>query len=587
MGKANTTEGITDPASDQASKLRVRWLTNDPGEDVWILAVDCPGYEQSSGTVNWLVGSDAKGGICNPLGRYWHDLGKRLAIAYEESPKTNCTKGSTFGVAVREIRSLCNWFGYEQRCLNVSAVSRSDIRSYEDYLAGKDLSEGTIVSKLIFVKLMWVLRREIGGGLTFNPYVASSSMQSLARKIGRPRGHTLTILPDQLFSVLDHALKTVDESGKWLDRLDYYLDYRERYSKTHAPRKYKAEFGHSSAELYQRLRLIYAAAIIIVLVLHGERKHELAATKFVDVLDAIEQKCDELIGRVHKTARSGAGRETRRPMVPELRRAFGVIVRITEESRKEYDGDKLLLRMPMSNSAPKNPQSELITSQLYRILNAFSVEVGIETALRPHMFRRSFSLIWAWRFEVGDLHMLSELLRHNSHTFTRAYTEDEDVWQFLPEAERALTFNILESLLLNEDRAFGAFGKVLERYRRRLLATVTVLSPEAIHDYVSALLDNDKLKIVAAEHGYCVMSAVRGRRSRCSTDGLNPDYVNRVHGDCVGCPNFLVTSLRTKYWEEQRDAHQKVLNSTNVEVLKMAADEGIRLSETVIGWMEQ
>ena len=191
------------------------------------------------------------------------------------------------------------------------------------------------------------------------------------------------------------------------------------------------------------------------------------------------------------------------------------------------------------------------------------------------MFRRSFSLLWAWRFEIGDLGWLSKLLYHNNEVFTRFYTEDEDVWEFLPEAESSLAFNIIRDALLGSRRMTGALGRTLERYRHQLTAKFGVLSLDQAERFASKLLSDGGYRIIANADGFCFINEARGHRAKCSTDGCNPNYANRSEKVCPDCPNFGVDESRAEYWQKRRRSHEEVLENTSVELLAAASREGV------------
>lgn len=250
---------------------------------------------------------------------------------------------------------------------------------------------------------------------------------------------------------------------------------------------------------------------------------------------------------------------------------MSVVLMLTQATREEYEGELLFIRLPVQQCANQNAQVELKTNRIYRILDFISVECGYRRKLRPHMFRRAFSMIWAWRFEVGDLQLFSKMLYHNSEVFTRFYTEDDDVWDFLPEAQQELAFDVMEKAKLGEKRLFGGFGKTLRRYSRVLLSSISLLSPDRVHHYLSNLFAKHEYKLVSHADGYCTISPARARYARCSTDGVNPNYANRDEEHCGCCTNFGVNESRQSYWQNRLKAHTMVFETTDISSLREAA----------------
>lgn len=564
--------------------LRPLWLNNDLDDDVWSLNIHLDGIDSSKGIVNWKYNPYESSEIKTGNVHYWIGLAKRLTYFYMESDKTKCGKASSLAVMAREIRSMCLWFCYERKCSSVSEIELHDIKGFENYVAKLGVKVNTVLIKLTVIKSLWVLREELNEGLVFNPYVKSNALKIKAKKLGECNQHTKTIKPLALFKVINFSLETISGADKWIELLDVYLELKTK--KKRVSREFKIKTGASSGDLIEQVRIIYGAAIVLIFSLLAERKHELSATKFRDVIDLLEQDENELDGVVHKTAKTIGGRRTKRPVIKEVKTALSLIVEITKETRKTYDGDLLLIRHPLSHSASKNPQTELCESTIYSLLNTFSNASGYEGELRPHMFRRAFSMIWAWRYEVGDIHLLSKILYHNNEEFTKFYTEDEDVWEYLPEAQQELAFEVMEGVLTGKNKLYGGFGKVLERYGRMIVSKVSLSTPERVGSLLSNLLSANDYKIIAHDDGYCFMSENRAKHAQCSTNGRTPDYSNRRDEYCLRCQNFGVDENRSPQWEKRLRQHTVVYKTTDIEILKKASKEGIKRAKKVLSWIK-
>jgi len=566
--------------------LQPVWLLNNLDDDMWYLASHLDGEYDSTRVINWKFNRVEYLGISTGRDIYWRNVGKCLTYYLMESGKTSCTKTSTLSVYAREVRAMCQWLCFERRCLNVNSIREHDIDAYEKYIGTLNVKVNTVILKLMMVKMLWKLRVELGEGLSFDPYISISALKKKARILGDRNGHTKTIKPNELFLMIDFALKNMSDAPLWINYMNTYLEDKKKYRKNVSVH-FKKKTGISSSRLFDKLRILYGSALVIMLSLLAERKHELSATKYNDVQKLLFTEEDELIGLLHKTAKTISGKNTERPVIHEVKFALKIIIDLTDSSRELYSGELLLLRLPIHHCASRNPQLELKTQTLYLILNKFSEASGYKKKLRPHMFRRAFSMIWAWRYEVGDLHLLSKMLYHNNEIFTKFYTEDEDVWEFLPEAQKELAYDVMEKSLLGKNKLQGGFGKTLERYGRWLMSSVTVLSADRIKHLVENMFSRQEYRIISHSDGYCVMTSSRAKRARCSTDGIKPNYSNRDESYCFSCPNFAVDKSREKVWASRLRAHKKVFESTDIPMLKLAAQKGIERSEVVLKWINE
>lgn len=570
--------------------LRPSWMGQTPEgldslleDDKWYLGFGVSANEFSSLTINWnhgwsssLLNRDAD----------WREYAKKVTFYCMESDLTECQSTGTLAAYGRELRSICAWFQGERRCQDIASITPDDVVAYEEYVGRLGLTVNSVTSKLLCLRIMWVLRKEVGEGLSFDPYIKSGGLAKKAKVLGRENGHTKTIVPKHLFRVIDQALRVMnDEPEKWLELDKLYRQLQASHKGTAAA--FKRRTGLSSQDLIDHLDMLYGAAIVVVLALLGERKHELGATTVSDIESLLGGQIDELKGVERKTSGTATGKETSRPVIEELKLALELVLRLTQSNRGSYTGDKLFIHHLSFTHAISNPQVELTTSRIYRLLDKISVYCGLDYSLRPHMFRRAFAMMWAWRFEVGDLSMLSRLLQHNNEVFTRSYTEDEDVWQFLSEAQQEFTYDFMASALMGANNLRGGIRKAMERYSRLLLAKVAVLDPGAVTPFSEVLVNRLGYKVVPQADGFCFMTSARGRRAKCSTDGKRPNYANRDDSMCVGCGNFGVDETRREWWEARRSAHEKVLEQSEIPIMKKASEEAIKRADIVLRWIDE
>ena len=560
------------------------WLLTTYESTVWHLRIDSKGYDNSYFTISWEYSFVKEISDRSP---YWISVAKLATYHCMESNKVKCNKTTTLANYAREIRSICFWLCSERKCLNLAAVSKNDVEAFEKHIVGLYVTKSTVATKLQCLKSLWIIRDELGGGLSFNPYLKHNSMSKKAKKIGKVGGHTPTILPDELFSMINFALEKLNDSKELIDLYSIYHSEKLLASPKRGTREFKRKTGLQARELKRKIRVLYGAAIVIKLIFTGERKHELAYTKYSDVIELLSGEAEEVRGTVTKTAKTYGGKTTARPVIKELLQALQVIVELTALTRTDYAGDSLLLKLPLKKGDIEAYGPEVSTIVLYTILDNFAAEAfnGKIKKLRPHMFRRAFSMIWTWRFEVGDLYHLSKLLHHNTEVFTKAYTEDEDVFEFLPEAQQALMYDLLEGALLGKRPIHGGVGKLMRRYGRVLQSQVTVVTPESAHRFVDSFVERHDYKIVSQADGFCLIEKSREKYAKCSTGEKKPNYGNRSDKMCLKCVNFGVTETRKSLWEKRKIAHEAVFNSTDIEILQQASLEGIERAETVIRWV--
>ncbi len=413
----------------------------------------------------------------------------------------------------------------------------------------------------------------------------SGSITKASKRIGSSRGHTATIRPRDLFVMIEEALKAISDTDLFFERFNSYIELPQTKKRA---RVYTRLTGESSLRLFDETRYIYSAAVFLILLLFGERKHELAATKLVDVDALLDSSAVDMVGRVSKTSPTLSGRKTERPVVPELLNALAVVKKLTAYKRKEYSGELFFIRHPFQHSSNSGAgQITLSTNFLYGMLDEFArrTKANIEK-VRPHMMRRAFSMMWAWRFDLGDLHHLSKMLHHNNERFTKAYTDDSNVFEFLPEELQKLMYETMEESLLGGTGLGGNFNKTMRRYKRRLQSVVNVITPESVNSFVRAIVGRHNYRIIPQVDGFCVMSDVRGKYAKCSTDGVGPNYSNRDDSLCVTCQNFGVPSNRRSVWEERLSAHKQVASSADIPTLRAAALESADRAETVLKWVD-
>ena len=532
--------------------------------------------------VNWsptIIGVES-----SEFGRwfFWREYAKHLTIAVMESGLTTVNKPITLASYARVIRAVCQWFCFSAGLNHIGDVEKVHIEDFEMYLKSLQLHKNTIETRLNILNLMWNLKDFVGTGLKFLCYYQGKLKQK-ARKIGVNGKRTKSIHPLEFLKLIDIALMEIEKSTIWLAKLQFYVVLKAKYGASSSIH-YKEMFNESSSEVINKIRLIYASAIIVILSLTAMRKHEATVLKYSDAVKAIEER-EGLEGIEHKTSKTETGKPTKRVLNNSGYKALKIILAITSYSRESTtEKDRLLLRVPFQHSVSggTKPSEYVNTRVFYGLMDHFTQSNLVKYKLRPHMLRKAFSLLWAWRFEIGDLEYLSNFLSHNTLDFTKAYIEDPDAIEYLPEEMQRYSATVMEDAFLGHRNIKGGASKIIDKYFAAIRKKVSVVEPEFVQQFVSYLIQKQGYLIIPNADGYCFMAKGRGFRAKCSTDGQNPNYANRNEKHCSSCPNFGVDKSRVEYWTARKNAHQIVTEKSSDEMLIKASREGIAIAEKII-----
>ena len=574
-------------SGEKTLNVERRWLVGSPKDDEWVFTGHDIGKYYSNYVFEWKP-TFALNNIADKVNWHeWKRYGKKLCTFIFDEKQASCKTSSFKNYAVI-IKALCEYFCFVRLCGSLSSVQKGDVEAYEAFLEHKKLSQSHVGECLRNLRYFWVYKTDLKEGLSFDPYSLSNSLTLKAKKISRGNGHTPTLKPEEGLKLIDHALNLISKSEDTLERFDFYIALQSFHDNPGL--KFFDNYNLRVSEFIKEVQALYGASIVIVLGLSAMRKHETNQIRYEDALALLDPDISTLTGKVLKTSGTKTGLITEREMVKEVEDAIKIIIRLTKPRRDKCKSEMLLLRLPFHDSIKPGTIicHELGTNSFYLILDVFSKSASYENrALRPHMFRRFFAMMWAWRFETGDLHYLSELLFHNGFQFTTAYTEDKDVWLFIPDEIKRLTYKLFEETLLGEKEIVGGFSRTIQRYMRLIKANVTVITPENIQAFVDTLLERGEYIVTPAADGYCFMNKSRGGRAKCSTNGKGPNYSNRNESLCSICGNFGVTDDRKSYWKLRYDAHEETYVHAFTEELKKTAKEGMALTMRMIKNIEK
>ena len=562
------------------------WLLNNYEDDVWKLKPHIHSDDNSRYTVNWnIFDINEYIGVFNRWD-YWKSAAKELAYWIMNAPTNKCKTTSSLANFCRSIREIYEWLCFERKCFSLSEVKQEDITSFIEHVAAKKLTESTVLNKLIVISYVYSHRKYLSESFTFNPF-KSKKITALAKAYSIENGHTPTLYPQEIFGLLNHALKLVKESKLTLQLFDKYMKIHSDTSMAHRSmylRFFKLT-GVKSSDLQRQVRALYGAAITIILILLAERKHELSLTNEEDVIDLLNKDLDILVGLEMKTAGTITGKKTKRAVIQEVKDALNVILELTKYTKEKSGLETILLKLPFSHSVNGTGEKSfyLTTNGLYMVLRYFANSAKFNRVdLRPHMFRRAYAMLWTWRYEIGDLEELRLMLKHNSLNFTQKYTDDENVWEFMGKNEQDLAFDLLNRAFQRKIVVAGKMSETLERYSRIIQAKSTLLDAVTIADHIDDIIINTGLRVVAHADGFCFINHTSLENALCRTEGIGLDPVKRKDTICMKCPNFATDNSRKSYWEKRIKLHQEVVESSKNEQLIEGSKQFIKKAEKIL-----
>ena len=562
------------------------WLLNNYEDDVWKLKPHIHSDDNSRYTVNWnIFDINEYIGVFNRWD-YWKSAAKELAYWIMNAPTNKCKTTSSLANFCRSIREIYEWLCFERKCFSLSEVKQEDITSFIEHVAAKKLTESTVLNKLIVISYVYSHRKYLSESFTFNPF-KSKKITALAKAYSIENGHTPTLYPQEIFGLLNHALKLVKESKLTLQLFDKYMKIHSDTSMAHRSmylRFFKLT-GVKSSDLQRQVRALYGAAITIILILLAERKHELSLTNEEDVIDLLNKDLDILVGLEMKTAGTITGKKTERAVIQEVKDALKVILELTKYTKEKSGLETILLKLPFSHSVNGTGEKSfyLTTNGLYMVLRYFANSAKFNRVdLRPHMFRRAYAMLWTWRYEIGDLEELRLMLKHNSLNFTQKYTDDENVWEFMGKNEQDLAFDLLNRAFQRKIVVAGKMSETLERYSRIIQAKSTLLDAVTIADHIDDIIINTGLRVVAHADGFCFINHTSLENALCRTEGIGLDPVKRKDTICMNCPNFATDNSRKPYWEKRIKLHQEFVESSKNEQLIEGSKQFIKEAEKIL-----
>lgn len=583
---------MDDSVADQASAsvwsrtstlpdvVNAPWLLSTSTVECWYFRQDVAGYASSHYTVAWKLADEAD--VSRARREYWVDIAQRAVLAYGSGEAANNRVTSIVGFA-RSVRSFVQWACCTRCCESLSALSKDDVRAYENYVFGLGVTKSSAEQRLSALRALGACLDADGRKMLFQPYRWRGDLQKAVKRVGRANGRTRTLEPEAFFRLLDYSLSRIEDSEGVVSRA---VAYQLAKISSRRPSRSCVLGEYSATQVINDARLTYGACIVMAFSLLSSRKHQLALLDVSDLPGRDGSKASDLTGRVSKTSNASAGTATVQPLVPELERAFGIVASLTGIDLSTDTGP-LFRCLKLDEARQSTSGRPLETNQVYRLIANVAKEAGVEIVVRPHMFRRAFSMLYIWRYELGDLQHLSRFLHHNSLNHTMAYAQGSDVSIFMGDAQRELAKSIMERAITGKERVGGSLGVLLKRLANRLRSRTSVLRAEQVDDWLESRLAEGHFSLKAAPHGYCLILGERARRSKCSTDGRTPDYGNRTDEQCAACGNFLLTERSRQYWEARVSVHEHVAKTSRLTIVKRAAEQAIAAARRVLDSLDR
>lgn len=546
----------------------VSWLLPASNVDCWFFRQDTAGYSSSHYTVTWQFADAAT--VSHARREYWIDVAQRAVLRYASDVGKSRRVTSVIAFA-RSVRSFAQWACCIRYCESLAAVSKDDVDAYESYIESLGITQAGAEIRLSAVRMLGICVDSGGLRMGWRPYRYRGELRKAVKRVGRANGRTRTLEPEAFFTLLDYSLSLIEGADGVVERAEAHLSYRDLPRRSLRP---QVIGGLSARQVIAEARLTYGACIVLAFSLLGSRKHQLALLDVCDLPNSADSVDSTLAGRVSKTSNGPGGTPTTQPVIAELEHALSTVVRLTGVDLSAGTGP-LFRCLKLDEGLNANAGRALDTGQVYRLITGVAKAAGIKIAVRPHMFRRAFSMLYVWRYEMGDLQHLSRFLHHNSLRQTMVYAQGDDISVFLGDAQRELAKSIMERAITGQERVGGSLSALLKRSANRLRSQTSLVRPDQIDDWIESKLTEGQFTLRAAPHGYCLILGSRGRRSMCSTDGRTPDYGNRTDEHCSACGNFALTERSRQYWEQRVIAHEQVARVTRLTVLKKTAQEAI------------
>lgn len=199
---------------------------------------------------------------------------------------------------------------------------------------------------------------------------------------------------------------------------------------------------------------------------------------------------------------------------------------------------------------------------------------GSKWCFNPHQLRRFFAIMYAWRYEFGELSALSYQLRHYNLDMTRRYITEPTQGKTFREVQTEHTVSILKEVALGRRDGSGPFGerfkKIAQKIRSQMISTVHVFTEEKFAERIERLILRSGKVLKGSPWGYCTCgSSSRDiRQAKCLNSGdlaeaRGPDKRKATLFTCANCPHHFTHEAFRPYAATQMEFHEKASQDKN------------------------
>lgn len=411
---------------------------------------------------------------------------------------------------------------------NISGLERSGLRRVVFEMSGlPSESDQTIRSLVVPTSTVGMTRegltRELthlnwlalGVSVPMLPFVPFNSPHKTANKLGRPKGRTGSLKPQDVGILLKRSFWALDVLGPTLaDVLDEYLKrlkkiadsgqlvpHQSRSALQNAIEQSDLEaivgvsvtptnrLSEGDTAFGRQIRSVMSAAFLVIAVLNGRRRGEVESPVY-GLCEGAMKVVDERLGiyecrfYVEKTIRDYVwfyvGDATARAVrllerLSVTARAILQVLQPNSSHHGELARLRSLFQIPTIYTRGAGDSPRWFSFGMRGSDTVLNDAMGSERRVTAHMFRRAYALIFFYRYEDGDLLALKQQLGHFDVEMTRAYV----TWA----AQKSLGATMADYGRLSATQRLGLAGDA-----RAILSELDAVGKERIREFIEDVL---------------------------------------------------------------------------------------------------
>lgn len=293
---------------------------------------------------------------------------------------------------------------------------------------------------------------------------------------------------------------------------------------------------------------------------------------------------------------------------PELvMKAVDLLQKWSEEARRITGDNKLFqIKEPESDYVWKTESVAKYIKKYTRFIQLSPMPDGTYWKFNAHQFRRFFSMMFMWRYRLGELSALKEQLCHDSTIMTKKYVTNLVDAEILAEVDESTTRKIIVDTISGKHSSCGGFGERLKQMsarikkmvRKNLIITssdeANPMINEKINSEVGSRIEDAILKSTKRAKpnpwGWCfcgshpndirLAGCVSQKTKNVSTE---PRLENAVITTCAPCPHSLVDETFLAHWISERDTFKSAAeDNSNPEMLRELSREKFNILDKFI-----